>query len=144
MVFSSVTFLFFFLPITLVIFFFLRNRPMARNVYLLIASLVFYFWDEKIYTVLLVVFTVMNYYFGILIARAGERRRMILIISLVCNIFPLVFFKYTGFFVSNINMIIALFGAAPFNVPRLKLPVGLSFYTFQISDLLHRRVPPEG
>lgn len=147
MVFSSVTFLFFFLPITLVFFFFLRNRPMARNVYLLIASLVFYFWDEKIYTVLLVIFMVMNYYFGILIAHANERRRMILIISLVCNILPLVFFKYTGFFVSNFNSIIALFGAAPFPVPRLKMPVGLSFYTFQILtyciDVYRRKVEAE-
>lgn len=147
MVFSSVTFLFFFFPITLVLFFFLRNRPMARNVYLLVVSLIFYFWDEKIYTLLLVVFTIMNYFFGILIARAGERRRMILIISLVCNIFPLVFFKYTGFFVSNLNSVIALFGAAPFTVPRLKLPVGLSFYTFQILtyciDVYRRKVEAE-
>jgi alginate O-acetyltransferase complex protein AlgI len=147
MVFSSVTFLFFFLPITLVIFFFLRNRPMARNVYLLIASFVFYFWDEKIYTLLIVLYIVMNYYFGILLARAGERRKMILIISLVCNIFPLVFFKYTGFFVTNINTIIGLFGAAPFTVPRFKLPVGLSFYTFQIitycMDIYRRKAEAE-
>jgi len=147
MVFSSVSFLFSFFPITLVIFYFLRNRPMARNAYLLIASLVFYFWDEKIYTVLLVAFTFMNYIFGILIDRAGVRRKTILIISLVCNIFPLVFFKYTGFFVSNVNSIIALFGAAPFDVPRLKLPVGLSFYTFQILtyciDVYRRKIEAE-
>lgn len=132
MVFSSVTFLFFFFPITIAIFFIFRNRPLGRNVYLLIVSLIFYFWDEKAYTILLVAFIAVNYYFGILIARGGERRKMYLVISIVLNTLPLVFFKYTGFFVSNINALLALAGAAPFTVPRLKLPVGLSFYTFQI------------
>ena len=53
MLFSSVTFLFFFLPITLLLFFFLRNRPAARNVFLLVVSLVFYYVGEKAYTILL-------------------------------------------------------------------------------------------
>lgn len=132
MVFSSVTFLFFFLPITLTVFFIFRNRPLGRNIYLVAVSFIFYFWDEKIYTLLLVAFIVINYGFGLWIAKAGERRKTILVISLVCNLLPLVFFKYTAFFVKNINSIIAIFGASPMDVPRIHLPIGLSFFTFQI------------
>ena len=132
MVFSSVTFLFFFFPITLAVFFIFRNRPAGRNVYLLIVSLIFYFWDEKAYTILLVAFMAMNYGFGLLISRGGERRKLYLVISIVLNTLPLVFFKYTGFFVTNINALLGVLGTAPLPVPRLKLPVGLSFYTFQI------------
>ncbi|MBN2158456.1 MAG: MBOAT family protein [Spirochaetes bacterium] len=130
MLFSSVTFLFFFLPITLVLFFLLRNRPVGRNVFLLAASVVFYYWSEQAYTLLLVVVLVMNYYFGRLLARAGDRRKLLLIVSILLNLIPLGFFKYSGFIVGNVNELIGLFGATPFKVPQIHLPVGISFFTF--------------
>lgn len=132
MLFNSATFLFFFLPITLILYFFLRNRPVARNVFLLIVSLVFYIWGEKVYTVLILVMITMNYYFGLRIARGGEGRKRVLIISILCNLLPLVFFKYTNFIVANINVLIDLFGAEPFRIPRIHLPIGISFFTFSM------------
>ncbi|TFH42981.1 MAG: MBOAT family protein, partial [Chrysiogenales bacterium] len=71
-------------------------------------------------------------YFGIWIDRAGEGRSRVLIISIVCNLLPLVFFKYTGFIVGNINALIGIFGAGPFVVPRIHLPIGISFFTFSM------------
>lgn len=130
MLFSSVTFLFFFFPITLALLFLLRNRPVGRNALLLVASLVFYFWGEKTYTVLLLAVMAMNYGFGLWLARADGSRKRVLAVSILLNLFPLVFFKYSSFIVSNVNAAMELFGAAPFKVPQLHLPIGISFYTF--------------
>ena len=130
MVFSSVTFLFFFLPITLVLYFFLRNRPVARKVFLLVVSLIFYYLGDKAYTILLLVMIAMNYGFGLLIARVGKRRKVVLAFSIICNLSPLVFFKYTNFIVSNINVLIELFGRVPIKLPQIHLPIGISFFTF--------------
>lgn len=130
MLFNSVTFLFFFLPITLLIFYFLRNRPTARNVFLLVMSFIFYYVGEKAYTVLLVIELAVNYGFGIWISRAGRTRKAALAVSIVCNMLPLVFFKYTHFIVSNINSLVELFGGQGFMVPQIHLPIGISFYTF--------------
>lgn len=130
MLFNSVTFLFFFLPITLLIFFFLRNRPAARNVFLLVMSLVFYYAGEKAYTLLLLAVFFMNYGFGIWISRAGERRKAVLAVSIVCNMLPLVVFKYTNFILANINELIELFGGTALPVPKIHLPIGISFFTF--------------
>ncbi len=130
MLFNSVTFLFFFLPITLLIFFFLRNRPAARNVFLLVMSLVFYYAGEKAYTLLLLAVFFMNYGFGIWISRAGERRKAVLAVSIVFNMLPLVVFKYTNFILANINELIELFGGTALPVPKIHLPIGISFFTF--------------
>jgi alginate O-acetyltransferase complex protein AlgI len=130
MLYSSVTFLFFFFPIALVLFFLLRNRPVGRNVLLLVASLVFYFWGEKAYTLLLIAVIAMNYGFGRWLARADGNRKAVLAVSIVINLLPLVFFKYSSFIIGNVNSLIWLFGAAPFKVPQLHLPIGISFYTF--------------
>jgi alginate O-acetyltransferase complex protein AlgI len=132
MVFSSVTFLFFFLPITIVLYFFMRNRPVARNVFLLVVSLIFYFWGERAYAILLVAVIAMNYFFGLWMAHAGPRRKMILITAIVSNLLLLLFFKYSNFFMNNLNALIELLGYAPVNVPRIYLPSGISFFIFAI------------
>ena len=147
MLFNSVTFLFFFLPITLLIFFFLRNRPAARNVFLLVMSLVFYYAGEKAYTLLLLAVFLMNYGFGIWIARAGERRKAVLAVSIVCNMLPLVVFKYTNFILANINELIELFGGTALPVPKIHLPIGISFFTFAmisyVMDVYRGNTPAE-
>jgi alginate O-acetyltransferase complex protein AlgI len=130
MLFSSVTFLFFFFPIALVLFYLLRNRPVGRNVLLLVASLVFYFWGEKAYTLLLLAVMAMNYGFGLWLARADGNRNKVLALSVILNLIPLVFFKYSSFIIGNVNSMIGLFGSAPFGIPKLHLPIGISFYTF--------------
>lgn len=130
MLFSSVTFLFFFLPITLALYFFLRNRPVARNVFLLVMSLIFYYLGDKVYTILLLVMMAMNYGFGFWIARADKSRKALLAFSIICNLLPLVFFKYTNFIFSNINVLIELFGGTPLKLLQIHLPIGISFFTF--------------
>jgi alginate O-acetyltransferase complex protein AlgI len=131
MLFSSVTFLFFFFPIALVLFYLLRNRPVGRNALLLVASLVFYFWGEKAYTVLLAGIMVMNYGFGRWLAAVdGRKKKTVLFASIVLNLLPLVVFKYSSFLLGNVNSVIELFGGAPFRLPLLHLPLGISFYTF--------------
>jgi alginate O-acetyltransferase complex protein AlgI len=134
MVFSSVGFLFFFLPIILVLYAFFRNKKIARNVLLIAASLFFYFWDEKEYTLVLVGIIIMNYCFGLLLDRTGSHksRKIIIIISTVLNLLPLVFFKYTGFFIENLNAVRSLIGFLPIKQPAIHFPLGISFFTFQI------------
>jgi alginate O-acetyltransferase complex protein AlgI len=147
MLFNSVTFLFFFLPITLLLFFFLRNKPAARSVFLLVMSLVFYYQGEKAYTVLLVIVLAMNYGFGVWIARAAESRKSVLVFSIICNMLPLVFFKYTNFIINNINVIIELFGRTRITVPQIHLPIGISFFTFAmisyVMDVYRGNTPVE-
>jgi alginate O-acetyltransferase complex protein AlgI len=131
MVFSSVTFLFFFLPITLVIYFFLWNTK-AKNAFLLIVSLIFYVVGEKAYSVLLIVVIVMNYLFGIWMARSGTRRRLVLVLAVAGNLLIMVFFKAGNFIVGNVNALLGLFGYPSLNIPPIHLPAGISFFIFAI------------
>jgi alginate O-acetyltransferase complex protein AlgI len=130
MLFSSVTFLFFFLPVTLALYFFLRNRPVARNVFLLVMSLIFYYLGDKTYTILLLIMMAMNYGFGLWLARAEKRRKALLAFSVFCNLLPLVFFKYTNFIITNINVLVEVFGGAPVKISQIHFPIGISFFTF--------------
>jgi len=101
-----------------------------RNLVLLLASLFFYFYGEPVYGLLMLVSILSGYLHGIWIGRnKGSRRaRLPLISSVVTSIGLLIFFKYSDFFIENINMIFSL------NIPylRIPLPIGISFYTFQI------------
>jgi len=99
-------------------------------VFLLVMSLVFYYAGEKAYTLLLLAVFFMNYGFGIWISRAGERRKAVLAVSIVFNMLPLVVFKYTNFILANINELIELFGGTALPVPKIHLPIGISFFTF--------------
>ncbi|SDE81884.1 alginate O-acetyltransferase complex protein AlgI [Paenibacillus sp. cl6col] len=142
MVFSSLIFLYFFLPITLLIYFITPNQ--LRNAILIVASLVFYAWGEPVYIFLMLFSTVIDYVYGLLIDKYRYRKstaRALLVCSLVGNLGILGFFKYYGFLVENIN---SLFGLH-FEVTTLPLPVGISFYTFQtmsyIIDVYRDKVP---
>lgn len=123
MVFSSISFLFFFLPL-LLIFYFLVPRKF-RNYILLVFSLLFYFFGEKYYIVLLLVSCFINYVCGLLIGKSNKK--IYLIIGLVLNIGILIYFKYTNFFLETFSNI---FNLNPLTL-KIVLPLGISFFTFQ-------------
>lgn len=127
MVFSSVVFLFRFLPAFMICYFLAPGR--MRNFILLLGSLFFYAWGEPVYVLLMLFSTVVDYGNGLLIERwRGQRRAAVpLVVSVVVNLGVLGFFKYGDFLVSTVN---SVFGT---RIPllRLGLPIGISFYTFQ-------------
>lgn len=128
MVFSSIFFIFSFLPVTIVAYYLAPKR--VRNGILLLASLFFYAWGEPVYLFLMLYSILFNYVMGIDIARKqrrGKRAGVSLFFGVAVNLLILGFFKYYGFLAENIE---ALSGMI---LPKLELslPIGLSFYTFQ-------------
>ena len=141
MVFSSLTFLFAFLPITLLIYYLVPKK--AKNLVILISGLIFYAWGEPIYVLAMIASTFIDYTAGRIIAKYDDRpkmRKICLIVSLVMNLGLLATFKYLGFFIDSFN---AWFG---WNIPNpnLPLPIGISFFTFQSMsytiDLYRRKI----
>lgn len=141
MLFSSIPFLYYFLPITLLLYFIAPKK--LKNSVLLLMSLVFYAWGGPEYLILMVVSVLIGYVFGILIekAKSAGLQKALMIISVSLELSLLVYFKYADFFISNFNAVTGL------SVPLLKvvLPVGISFYTFQILsytvDVYRKEVP---
>ncbi len=128
MLFSSVSFLYYFLPIVLALYF-LSPWKLKNNV-LLLASLFFYFYGEPIYSVLMIISIVSGYLHGLWInyARRSRYAKIPVISSIIFSIGLLVFLKYTDFFIENVNGIFKT-DISPLNIA---LPIGISFYTFQI------------
>jgi alginate O-acetyltransferase complex protein AlgI len=129
MVFSSLIFLFLFLPVVLSIYFFLRNET-ARNAFLLAASLIFYAWGEPTYLCVMLVSIVANYMFAIWIEDRRPAARRILAIAVTFNLLLLGFFKYCTFVLANLNHVLSFFGQRPIAVWSVPLPLGVSFFTF--------------
>lgn len=126
MIFSSLVFLFLFLPIVL-IFYYLCNDKL-KNLVLLLASLFFYAWGEPQYVFLMIGSIVCNYIFGLKVSSNNEKEQKLwLIISVIFNISLLGIFKYSNFFIENINYIFNI----NLNIPAIALPLGISFFTFQ-------------
>lgn len=131
MVFSSLVFLFRFLPLFLLCYFLVPEKYIkVRNFVLFAFSMIFYAWGEPIYITLMIFSTVFDYTNGLLIEKYGvgsNRSKIVLIISLIGNLGLLGVFKYTDFFLSSINGILGT------SIPMvgLALPIGISFYTFQ-------------
>ena len=127
MVFSSITFLFYFLPI--VLFSYFLSPYKFKNATLLIFSLIFYAWGEPVYILIMLFSTIIDYIHALIIDKYRNtfKAKLALMSSIIINLSLLVFFKYSDFFISIINSIfntdIALFN--------LTLPIGISFYTFQ-------------
>ncbi len=128
MLFSSLEFLYLFLPLTLLVYFAVPLR--FRNPVLLVFSLVFYGWGEPIYVFLMIFTILVDYGAGLLIERAAtpKGRKAWLVAAIVINLLLLAFFKYSGFILDNLRRIPALSGLPVFSVA---LPIGISFYTFQ-------------
>jgi len=129
MVFSSLSFLCVFLPAVLVLY---RLMPSlrAKNVLLMVASLVFYAYGEPVYVLLMVVSALLNYSWALLLRSCGDskgRSRGVMAIAIAQNLGVLCVFKYAGFLVETLNGVAGL--AIP--VPQIALPIGISFFTFQ-------------
>ncbi len=135
MIFSSFVFLFFFLILTIGLYFILPKK--ARNFLLVVSSLIFYAWGEPIYVTIMVFSILFNWVIGIIIDKfkrkngnADEHSAIEKILLAFCcfvNLGALSFFKYTNFFIDNVNSIFDL----SIEVMEIVLPVGISFYTFQ-------------
>ena len=124
MLFTSISFLYYFLPITLILYFIVPKK--YKNVILLVSSLLFYFYGEPIYVFLMIAEILIAYFGALLIDKYKDKT--ILIILLIIHISLLFIFKYTDFILTNINNIFN----ANINLLKLALPIGISFYTFQI------------
>jgi len=133
MVFTSHIFIFYFLPFALAGYYILPARSTWRNVWLLVVSYIFYGWWNPWFVLLMFFITTVNYACGLLIARSGAtapQRRGALTAAIVLSLGTLCFFKYCGFFQSNLNHVLWAFGAGGVHIWRIILPIGISFYTF--------------
>ena len=137
MVFSSLMFIFVFLPLFLLCYFVSKKRK-TRNIILLIFSLLFYSYGEPIYILLMLLSIVVNYFLAKLFD--NNKRRLFFIIAIIFNLGLLFIFKYSNFFIDNVNNIFDL----NINFLKISLPIGISFYTFQILtyiiDVYYKRV----
>ena len=141
MVFSSATFLVIFLPLTMVLYYLIgvliTKSTAVKNLILLIASLIFYAWGEPVYIILMLISIAFNFVIGKDIDQSKrlnmkQKAKTLFICAIVFNIGVLGFFKYSNFLIENIAGITGL-GLRPLN---LALPVGISFYTFQIMSYI--------
>ncbi|MCQ2405890.1 MAG: MBOAT family protein [Oscillospiraceae bacterium] len=128
MVFSSLLFMFIYLPVVLLVYY--ASPVRFRNIWLFIVNLVFYGWGEPVYILLMLFSITFNYFFGIAVGKyKGEQKKakVLLKLCIVLNLLLLGFFKYYGLFASSINAL----GLITLPVLSLELPIGISFYTFQ-------------
>lgn len=129
MVFSSLIFLMIFLPLLLIIYYITPSKKSftLKNIVLLIFSLLFYSWGEPIYVSIMLFSSIVDFTIGNLIEKFPKKKRIWLILSIIVNLGMLFTFKYTDFFITNINNLFNV------DIPLLKLalPIGISFFTFQ-------------
>ena len=126
MVFSSITFLFYFLPIVLAAYYLVPKK--CKNMVLLISSLAFYFYGEPKYTLLMIFSIIFTYFFGLLIDKYRKHSKLFLTFSILISVGILVYFKYINFIIQNIN----LWLTNKIDFIYVILPIGISFYTFQM------------
>lgn len=131
MLFSSIVFLFYFLPLVLIGYYLLSFSRTAQNIFLLISSLIFYAWGEFNYVLLMVASIVLNFIFGILVDKYKENKaiaKIIIIFTCITNLGILFIFKYLGFVLRNINDSLSFYKIP---IPNIIMPIGISFFTFQ-------------
>jgi alginate O-acetyltransferase complex protein AlgI len=147
MVFSSLVFLFVFLPLTLLLYH-ASPRP-VRNSLLLVASLLFYTWGESLFVLLVLLSIALNFSAGLLIDRnhGSPRARTTLLLAVVVNLGLLGVFKYANFFADNLDVLLAQVGIGGLELDPIHLPIGISFFTFQalsyVIDVYRREAPVE-
>ena len=129
-----------FLPITLILYFLIPERFLkVRNLWLLIASLVFYGWGEPKYIAVMIFSILFNYVMGLIVGKS----KALLVINVVGNLAILGFFKYTDFVIGTLNGVLG----GSLGLLNIALPIGISFYTFQtmsyIIDVYRGKVPPQ-
>lgn len=128
LVFSSLVFLFYFLPFTLLLYFGVPKK--WRNLILLLVSLAFYGWGEPIYITLMIFSMMVDFIHGLFVEKyinEPHKAKWFVCSSMVINLGLLIFFKYSGFVITNLNALLGTQWAAP----DVTLPIGISFYTFQ-------------
>lgn len=127
MVFSSISFLYYFLPVLIIIYFIVPFK--LKNAVLLIASFIFYWYGEPVYTLIMIFSSISAYAHGLLIDRYRGKRlsKLFLVSSLILGFSALLFFKYTNFIIQNTNSLLN----TKIGLLKLALPIGISFYTFQ-------------
>lgn len=147
MLFSSIVFICFFLPIVLIGNYILSFSRTAQNVLLLIASLFFYAWGEPVYVLIMLLSILLNYCFSLVVDKFDgqkEKQKTVVVISVIANLGILFVFKYAGFVVRNLNL---LCGENLIPEPQLALPIGISFFTFQalsyVIDVYRKDAPVE-
>ena len=128
MLFSSLTFLFVFLPATLVLYFLAKDK--FKNCILLAASLLFYAWGEPKYVILMILSIIFNFFIAKWIEKSKKKKakKLLLFLAVLINIGALFVFKYLDFTITNLNQIFN----TDIGLTQLALPIGISFYTFQI------------
>lgn len=126
MYFSSLLFIFVFLPVTLLGYYILPRK--FRNVFLLLVNLIFYGWGEPVFILIMLVSIIVNYICALLVEKDERRKKLYLIISLVISLGLLAVFKYTGFAVDMLRALPPFAWMPKISIP---LPIGISFYTFQ-------------
>lgn len=131
MLFSSMTFLWAFLPC--VFLGCVLMKPDYQNAFLLIASLIFYAWGEPSYIVLIMLSIFVNWLLGLAIERFTRQRKAVLITAILFNLTILGYYKYYGFLANSIN---SLFGRNLVPAAEISLPIGISFFTFQIMSYI--------
>lgn len=126
MLFSSISFLYYFLPCVILIYF--CSPKKFKNLLLLVSSLVFYFYGEPTYILVMLGSILSAYIHGILIDKYRKYKKIFLISAITISLGLLGFFKYSNFIISNINLAFSI----NLKLLKLALPIGISFYTFQI------------
>lgn len=131
MVFSSIIFLFLFLPITLLVYLIVGRK--LRNYFLLFASLLFYAWGETSYVLIMLLSIATNYVAGLTIDHFKDRpqAKLFLGLAVAFNIGLLSLFKYANFIVDNLNTFLGFFDFPALDLQPVHLPIGISFFTFQ-------------
>ncbi len=129
MVFSSSIFLFYFLPVFLVLYYVVR--PKYKNLTALLFSIVFYAWGAPDMIYIVLGSLIIDYYIVKSLSKSEKRRKLLLLLSVFVNIGMLAYFKYANFFVENVNIIISSFGGKAAKWTDVVLPIGISFFTFQ-------------
>ena len=131
MLFSSTAFIYLFLPLVLIIYYgFLKKWRTLSNIFLFIASIFFYAWGEPKLVLLMLLSIVINWGAGLLVSRFNERKavkKTVIIVSVILNLSMLFVFKYLNF---TSEILFSLFGKAS-PIPKIMLPIGISFFTFQ-------------
>jgi alginate O-acetyltransferase complex protein AlgI len=146
MVFSSPVFLFLFLPVVLTGYLILRGLR-VRNLWLLVFSLLFYAWGEPVFVFLALISTLMNCALGLWVDHEQQphKRKMAVALAITLNIGLLAFFKYANFVVDNLNVLLSAGHLGAVRMPRVLLPIGISFFTFHalsyVIDVYRRKWP---
>ncbi len=139
MVFSSIEFLYYFLPVVLLFYFALPFK--FKNLVLFIASVFFYFYGEPRFVIILLFSCFFNYHYSHFLYKS-KHKKLMLIINLVINFSFLFYFKYCNFFLDNINVLLN----TSFHIPNIIMPIGISFFTFQstsyVIDVYFGKVKP--